>query len=85
MGLKPEHHSELNGISLESTRYQRQRFSELRKAYVGDSEALREIDKYDPRSSFTRHTESWKNAIVNGDDDTFQKEERWLKGHGYLQ
>lgn len=79
MGLKPKHHAELNLPPVK-----RKRFDELRREYANDQEALREIDKYDPKSAYRSHIEAYKNAMRDGDAEAEKREEAWLQQHEYV-
>jgi len=47
LGLRPEHHGELNKITTPATRY-----DELRREYEGNSIAQQQIDVYDPATEY---------------------------------
>lgn len=64
MGLKPEHHGELNSLYRKSPLF-RQRYAELRKVYGSDPEALQTIDIYDPESSYHEHSLAFRDAIIS--------------------
>jgi len=76
VGLSRSHHGELNrGVSQE-------RFSQLRREYLGDSVALQQIDVYDSSSRYTARFREYRDALKKGDKRKQSRLEKWFK-HNY--
>ena len=77
MGLKPEHHTELNKVS----GIPQKRYEELRAQYRNDSAALQQIDVYDPNTEYHLHFRKLRDAYIENDEKTIEQEEAWFQEH----
>jgi hypothetical protein len=77
MGLKPEHHDELNRMGVT-----RERYAELRQLYADDEKAQRQIDIYDPESEYQTWSRKYRDAA--NDESAEQEAWEWFERNGYL-
>ncbi len=77
MGLKGQHHKELNKFKVDPKRYE-----ELREKYKGDPVALQQIDVYDPgATAYHEHLHEFKEALKAGNDIRADELEAWFHYH----
>lgn len=76
MGLKPNHHAELNQVNISPDR-----FAELRKQYKDDAVALQQIDVYDGSTEYQDKIRKFRNALKSGDTRAEGKLAHWFRKH----
>ncbi|MBI2579839.1 MAG: hypothetical protein HYW27_02975 [Candidatus Aenigmarchaeota archaeon] len=81
MGMRPEDHSELNGIHLKPEEFRARRFAYMRELYKGDPRALQQIDIYDNSSPYGLHRRILVKALKDRDEETERNELAWFREH----
>jgi len=76
LGLRPEHHGELNKLNVSSSR-----FDVLREEYAGDSKAQQQIDVYDPLTEYHEKMAEYIQAIKEGNEERMTELEDWFGEH----
>jgi len=81
MGLKREHHGELNRMGVT-----RERYAELRQLYADDEKAQRQIDIYDPESEYQTWFRKYRDAVKQkrGGEAAEREAWEWFERNGYL-
>ena len=76
LGLKPEHHGELNKLNVPSSR-----FDTLRGEYANDPKAQQQIDVYDPSTMYHEKLKEYVQAIKENDKERMVELEDWFDEH----